>query len=319
MILLPRGNPVREKVNPGKINLPDALGKLQKSGFTGYLRFDTINGTGVIIFTSGKLISALFEGQSENLIAYDAIARIFELSLDGKANLDIYKLSPDLAMSIHALLHGEVLYKGQELKLIDIKALLGKLKTDKMSGCLRIYTNEKIALIFYRNGNPLGFFHDGSTDIETQPGESMSVAHLPGAKVDVLSSGGADEIDLADLMGSADLGAIWRKAQEMLVKQRKNQQVAQSRDKQVHENDRRVRLLIMIRATAEAHIGKIGSSLTEKEFEKYFPEGQGWDDARFNSMLNNLGNAAKMVAGPSAIKKMLDDMRKGVRAILNES
>ena len=319
MILLPRGNPVREKVNPGKINLPDALGKLQKSGFTGYLRFDTVSGTGVVIFTSGKLISALFDGETENLIAYDAIARIFELSLDGKSNLDIYKLSSDLAMSIHALLHGKVLYKGQELKLIDIKALLGKLKEDKMSGCLRIYTDEKIALIFYRNGNPLGFFHDGSTDIETQPGESMSVAHLPGAKVDVLSSGGSDEIDLADLMGSAYLGALWRKAQEVIIKKRQSQKEASSRDRQVHENDRRVRLLLMLRSTAEAHIGKIGTSLAEKEFEKYFPEGQAWDDARFNKMLENLNNAAKMVAGPSAIKKMLDDMRKGVRALLSES
>ena len=319
MILLPRGNPVREKVNPGKINLPDALGKLHKSSFTGYLRFDTVKGTGVIIFSTGKLISALFEGENENLIAYDAIARIFELSLAGKANLDIYKLSSDLAMSIHALLHGTVLYKGQELKLIDIKSLLGKLKEDKMSGCLRIYTDEKIALIFYRDGNPLGFFHDGSTDIETQPGESMSVAHLPGAKVDVLSTGGADEIDLADLLGSADLGALWRKAQELIVKQRKTQKEAQSRDQQVHENDLRVRLQVMLRSTAEAHIGKIGSSVADKEFEKYFPEGQSWDDARFNKMLENLNSAAKMVAGPSAIKKMLDDMRKGVRALLNES
>ncbi|MBE0501236.1 MAG: GTPase-activating protein [Desulfuromonadales bacterium] len=319
MILLPRGNPVREKVNPGKINLPDALGKLQKSNFTGYLRFDTLNGTGIIIFTSGKLISALFDSDGENLIAYDAIARIFELSLDGKANLDIYKLSSDLAMSVHALLHGKVLYKGQELKLIDIKSLLGKLKEDKMSGCLRIYTDEKIALIFYRDGNPLGFFHDGSTDIETQPGESMSVARLPGAKVDVLSTGGADEIDLADLLGSADLGALWRKAQEMIVRQRKNQKEAQNRDRQAQENDLRVRLQVLLRSTAEAHIGRIGSSLIEKEFEKYFPEGQGWDDVRFNKMLENLNNAAKMVAGPSAIKKMLDDMRKGIRALLHES
>ena len=319
MILLPRGNPVREKVNPGKINLPDALGKLQKSSFTGYLRFDTLGGTGIIIFTSGKLISALFDSENENLIAYDAIARIFELSLDGKANLDIYKLSSDLAMSIHALLHGKVLYKGQELKLIDIKSLLGKLKEDKMSGCLRIYTDEKIALIFYRNGNPLGFFHDGSTDIETQPGESMSVAHLPGAKVDVLSTGGADEIDLADLLGSADLGSLWRKAQEMIITQRKNEKEAQSRNRQVHENDLKVRLQLMLRSTAEAHIGRIGASLAEKEFEKYFPEGQSWDDIRFNKMLENLNNAAKMVAGPSAIKKMLDDMRKGVRSLLSES
>lgn len=318
MILLPRGNAVREKVDPGKINLPDALAKLQKGQFTGYLRFDTMTGTGVIIFTAGKLISALFEEGSEQLIAYDAIARIFELSLEGQANLDIYKLSGDLAISIHALLHGKVLYKGQELKLIDIKALLGKLKEDKMSGCLRIYTDDKIALIFYREGNPLGFFHDGSTDIETQPGESMSVAQLPGAKVDVLSSGGADAINLADLMASADLGALWRKAQESVLKKRKNIKEAQTRDRQAQENDRRVRLQLMLRATAEAHIGKIGTSLVEKEFEKYFPEGKAWDEAVFAKLLDHLGNASKMVAGATTIKKMLDDMRKGVKALLKD-
>ena len=36
-------------------------------------------------------------------------------------------------MSVHALLHGDVRYRGQELKLIDIKALLGKLKDEQMN------------------------------------------------------------------------------------------------------------------------------------------------------------------------------------------
>ena len=40
MVLLPRGNPVKENVNPGKVNLPDALDKLRQGKFTGYLRFD---------------------------------------------------------------------------------------------------------------------------------------------------------------------------------------------------------------------------------------------------------------------------------------
>ena len=315
MILLPRGNPVREKVNPGKINLPDALGKLQKSGFTGYLRFEAANGTGVIIFSSGKLISALYEEKADRLIAYDAIARIFELSLAGLLVLDIYKLSTELSMSIHALLHGNTLYKGQELKLIDIKALLGKLKQDKMSGCLRIYTDEKIALIFYKDGNPLGFFHDGSNDIETTADESMSVAKLPGAKVDVLSSGGADEIDLADLMASADLTALWKKAQEIIVKNKKNRQQAESRDKEVAQKDRRIRLQSMLRGAAEKHIGKIGVQLIDKEMEKHIPENSDWTEAMFNRLLDDLSKAAKMVAGPSAIKSMLEDMKKIARSL----
>lgn len=315
MILLPRGNPVREKVNPGKINLPDALGKLQKSGFTGYLRFEAAAGTGIVIFSSGKLISALYEEEIDRLIAYDAIARIFELSLAGYLVLDIYKLSTELAMSIHALLHGNTLYKGQELKLIDIKALLGKLKVDKMSGCLRIYTDEKIALIFYKDGNPLGFFHDGSTDIETKADESMSVAKLPGAKVDVLSSGGADEIDLADLMASADLSALWKKAQEIIAKSKQSQQQAQNRDKEMEQKNRRIRLHSMLRGAAEKHIGKIGVQLVDKEMEKHIPENGDFTEGMFSKMLDELSKAAKMVAGPSAIKSMMEDMKKIARSL----
>lgn len=315
MILLPRGNPVREKVNPGKINLPDALGKLRKSGFTGYLRFDAAAATGVIIFSSGKLISALFEEKTDRLIAYDAIARIFELSLSGRMLLDIYKLSAELSMSIHALLHGNTLYKGQELKLIDIKALLGKLKEDKMSGCLRIYTDEKIALIFYKDGNPLGFFHDGSTDIETNPGASMSVAKLPGAKVDVLSSGGTDDIDLADLMASADLSALWSKAQEMLAKNKQSKQKAESRDKEFVQKDRRIKLQSLLRGAAEKHIGKIGVQLVDKEMEKHIPDNADWSEAMFGKLLDDFCKAAKMVAGPSAIKSMQEDMKKVARSL----
>lgn len=315
MILLPRGNPVREKVNPGKINMPDALGKLHKSGFTGYLRFEAATGTGVIIFSSGKLISALYEEDNDRLIAYDAIARIFELSLAGMLLLDIYKLSTELAMSVHALLHGNILYKGQELKLIDIKALLGKLKQDKMSGCLRIYTDEKIALIFYKDGNPLGFFHDGSTDIETSADASMSVAKLPGAKVDVLSTGGADEIDLADLMASADLTALWKKAQEILVRDKQSRQAEESRNKELLLKDRRIKLHSMLRGAAEKHIGKIGVQLVDKEMEKHIPDNADWTDPMLETMFDELSRAAKMVAGPSAIKSMVEDMKKIARSV----
>jgi hypothetical protein len=50
MILLPRGNPVKENINPGKVNLADALGKMRQGKFTGYMRFDFPEGTGVFIY-----------------------------------------------------------------------------------------------------------------------------------------------------------------------------------------------------------------------------------------------------------------------------
>ena len=69
MILLPRGNPVKENINPGKVNMADALGKLRQGKFTGYLRFDFPSGTGVFIFQTGCLISTLFQsGVIQNYI-----------------------------------------------------------------------------------------------------------------------------------------------------------------------------------------------------------------------------------------------------------
>ena len=315
MILLPRGNPVKENVDPGRVNLPEALRKLQAGTFTGYLRFDHGEGTGILIFQQGSLISALFEAERERLIAYDAIARIFESSLAGGARLGIYRLSPELATSIHALLHGEVLYKGQELKLIDIRSLLGKLKEEGMSGCLRIYTAEHIALIFYRDGNPLGFFHDGSTDIETTADTSMSVARLPGAKVDVLAARKAEEEVLADLIESADVAAIWKKAQEKIARRRAARAEEVNRARAEQEKERRQRAQALLRGVAERSLGKIGVSLVDKEFDKLLLGGPLTEEAMMG-FYDKLTRAAKLVAGASAINAMIEEMKRNLKGIV---
>lgn len=314
MILLPRGIPLKEKIDPGKVNLPDALKKLHAGNFTGYLRFDAHQGTGIVIYEKGRLISALFESQNERHIAYDALALVFEHSLLGGANLDIYRLSPDLAMSIHALLHGRLLYKGQELKLIDIRSLLTKLKEDSFNGCLRIYTDEHIALIFYRGGSPLGFFHDGSTEIETSADSSMSVARLPGAKIDVLAAKGAEDLVLADLAESADLGALWRKTHEQVAGQRQKDQEELTREQELREREKRQKALGFLRETAERYLGKFGYSLVEKEFDRSVSVSGALDEAALNALFERLGRSARLVAGASTVKAMIDDMKKGLQA-----
>jgi len=316
MILLPRGNPIKEGIDPGKVNLPEALQKLQKGSFTGYLRFDTTQGTGVLIFDTGRLISALFESGLEHSIAYDAILQIFERSLAGNVTLDIYRLSSELAMSIHALLHGTVLYKGQEVKLLDIRGLLGRMKEDRITGCLRIYTQDHIALIFYRNGDPLGFFHDGSTDIEKSAENSLSVAKLPGAKIDVLTSEIADEANLADLLASGDISAMWLKAREQVVRERRSREEQANRDTEQREKERRLKVVALLKGIAEKSLGKIGASLVEKEFERATAGQALISEAVLNDFYERLGKASKLVAGPSKVKLMVDEMQRAIKSLL---
>ena len=317
MILLPRGNPVKEKLNPGRVDLPGALKKLQAGSFTGYLRFENSGGTGILIFEKGKLVSSLFAGSSERLIAYDAISRIFEEALLEKSTLDIYQLSPEVALSIHALLHGDVLYQGQELKLIDIKALLARIKEQRMNGCLRIYAGDRIALIFYDNGNPLGFFHDGSTEIETTADTSMSIARLPGAKVDVLSTRSLEELMLTDLQQSADLGPMWQRAKKLQAERARKLEVDEGKNQETRDQQRRQRLLAFLRGTGEQHLGKVGGNLIEKEFERSVESKGLITEATLVGFYVNINKAARMVAGATTINRMLDEMKRGVKSILN--
>lgn len=315
MILLPRGNPVKENINPGKVNLADALGKMRQGKFTGYLRFDFPDSTGVFIYQEGRLISALLEGEREKLIAYDAISRTFQEALVGNGTLNIYRLSRELAYSIHALLHGEVLHKGQDLQLIDIKSLLVRMREEKRSGCLRIYSKAHIALIFYKDGNPLGFFHDGSTDIETTADSSMSVAKEPGAKVDVLVTQGDGDKSLADLMETADVTALWNHAVNERKRQREEQENVATKTLEMRESDRRQKTLALFQQLAQTHLGKIGTSLVEKEFEKMKLNGGQLTETVLDGFYVNLTKAAKLVAGPSKIDKMLEEMKKGFKGL----
>lgn len=315
MILLPKGSPVKERVNPARVNLPEAMEKLVDSRFSGYLRFDSPIGTGIIIFTDGHLISAMMQeiDVDGRIIAYDAIARIFEMSILGNAMLNIYRLTQDVAMNIHALLHGEYIYHGQDIRLINIKGLMARIKKDRLSGCLRVYTAEKVTLVFYEQGNALGFLHEGSTELETTADVSTSVAALPGAKLDLLSTVTAEGTRMADLMASADLGPMWAKARNRLLDERAHREGGSGELSDAELEVRRERLFALLRGVAERHIGQFGVTQVEKSFRKVSPQLSGNEIDHFFA---DLARLCQMVAAPSKVKAMVDEMRRGARALL---
>ena len=309
MIFLPRGIPVRKKVNPARINLPEAMEKLRIGTFTGYLRFDASQGAGVILFQDGQLISSIFidKDESERLIAYDAIAKIFEVSILGSAILNIYRLSEDLVLGIHGLLHGRYLQKSQDLNHFDVRTQLDQIKDEGLTVCLRVYTDDQTALIFYDQGYALGFFHEGDSELEPTADVSTSVANLPGAKLDVLEIRSADEIVLADLMGSADLGPIWQRTRKLLLEERhKREETAMRSQKQTSER-RRQHTLAIFKTIAGNHIGKFGVAQVEKAFAVV---GADLNAGEMDKFYIDLRRLASLVAGQAKIMTMIDEMKQ---------
>ena len=212
MVLVPKGTPVHEKVAAKDLHLPTVLGMLRSGSLTGYARFTFSASEAILLFQEGKLSEALLEEQDRRLAGIEAVDVIFDRLAAEEGRMDVYRLAPDVAISIQALLHGEVLFAGQSLGIVDIRALLDKVKKQRFTGCLRIYTDERTALIFYK----AGFLSASSTTAPRRsrptPTASQNIAKLPGAKLDALATRSTDELVIVDLLAQVDVKQRWADA-----------------------------------------------------------------------------------------------------------
>jgi len=314
MFLLPKGNPLFENLAASKLKLPEVLLKLSTGSFTGYASFVFQSSTTILVFESGKLVSALLEqNNGSRQTGFEAISSLVDLMVtSGNGILNVYKLSKDLTMCIHALLQGEILYKAQELKLIDIKTLLEKIKSDQMNGCLRIYTNERSAIIFYKDGNPLGFFHDGSHDIETSSTESQKIAGLPGAKIDLYSTQGIEELMGVDLLEVVNIQKIWDTAISL------NQTEKDKTGKEREERDRKIAALKLadleeqVKVIVTEYVGKVGRGVVDKELADQGGNACLMDETRVVRFIAGIERSAKLLIGATSIKAMMEKLSSAI-------
>lgn len=211
MFFLPKGSPLLENVDVTKRRLPDILDKLGSTDFTGYASMLFPASTALMVFETGQLLLVRLEKQSgerlTNLDALIVLAR--QMFLSDRCSLHAYTLSKELNDCVRALLRGETLCQAQELKEFNMRALLETIKTDRISGCLRAYTDDKSSLIFYKDGNPLGFFHDGSFDMETSASESQRIAALPGARIDLIAFRQEEAVQEMNLLEVINIQDMW--------------------------------------------------------------------------------------------------------------
>lgn len=211
MFFLPKGIPLFEKTETKQLKLPDILSKLGSMGFTGYVSFVFSSSAGHMVFETGKLTSVVFEEDNgTRLTSLDALITLAgQMLTSDNGSISAYKLSGDLGLHTGQLLRSEALYRGKELETSNIKELLEQIRDERISGCLRVYTNDRSSLIFYRDGNPLGFFHDSSFDMETTATEAQRITSIPHAKIDLFSSRRAENTMGIDLLEIINIRKMW--------------------------------------------------------------------------------------------------------------
>lgn len=312
MRCLPKANPLYEKIPATKVLIPDVLEKLGNGGFTGYLNHVSTGFEAYCIFAKGKLICALSSEGGRDKIGFEAIAQMFDRVFSAAGEINVYRMTVDLAMCSHALLLGSRLFNGDEVRQVDIKGMMTRLKGLGLNGVVHFYTPERYGMMFYKDGLPIGFYHDDANSIESSPEESRKVAALPGARVAVCSTKPVEELMHYDLLHLVNLGKLWEASQARYASTRPEERVKTDSTVTGLNDIKLTALVDDLIEVASAYLSKEGRGVIEKSIFAAGDLSFLLDDALTETFLKQVEADARIIDSHARIEEMIDLMRSEI-------
>jgi hypothetical protein len=313
MRLLPKANPLYEKIPARKIVPPEVLNKLAKGGFSGYLRYTDTDFEADCIFVKGVLICVSASEREKERTGFEAFALLFDKILSSGGEINIYRMTADLAVCAHALLLGSKLLSGSEVRQIDIKETLAQLRNQGLNGVVRFYTAERSAMIFYKDGQPIGYYHDEAKTVEASPEESRTIAALPGAQVDVCSTKPMEELMRYNLLKMVNLDKLWEAAQARQTIPSPKEAPFEQRETKAGPDDERLQSMVEdLKEIAAAYLSKEGRVAVEKGLQKAGGSRILLDDKKAETFINLFESEARRIDSNAHIDEMIDLMKSEI-------
>jgi len=319
MYFLPKANPLYEQISTDKVLLPDLLEKLGKGHFTGYLNHTAPGFESYCIFAKGKLICAISSEEGQENTDFEAITQLFDKVLGTGGEINVYRMTADLAMCAHALLLGTKIMNGDEVRQVDIKSMLASIKGQDINGVVRFYTDERSAMMFYKDGAPIGFYHDGIRNIESSPDETRRIAALPGARVDVRSTKPVDELMLYDLLQMVNLHKLWDAATARRVSSQPKAASAPARVAPLQtitpedQSDKKLAELVEdLQEVAMAYLSKEGRVLINRCIDEAGGPAALLDNNKIEALLKQIEDEGRVIDSHARIEEMVDLMKSEI-------
>ncbi len=316
MLTLPQSNPLYEQLPVTRVNLPDVLSKMGNGGFTGYLSYSGQQAEAYALFARGVFISILLLDGERRKSGFEAISSLFEAALSGDGALSIYRMTADLVICTHALLHGDPLLLPQEVRTVDLKALLDRLKLQTLNGTVLFRADGHHAMIFYREGLPIGFYHDGAREIETSPTASQRIAAMPGATVEVRSCPPASDLLLHNLLETVNIERLWEAVGKRAAG-RVSPAPAAPITPPAPANDQLREVVDDLREIATAYLSRQGGQLIDRLLQDGGGSSLLLDPARTSSFLAATAAALPTLDPEAKVAEIVDLMRSEIAGRLS--
>lgn len=319
MYFLPKANPLYEKISTDKVHLPDLLEKLAKGHFTGYLNHAAPGFESYSIFVKGKLICAISSENGRDKTGFEAITLLFDKVLNAGGEINVYRMTAELAMCAHALLLGTKVLKGDEVRQVDMKNLLARIKGQDMNGVIHFFTDTRSAMMFYKTGVPFGFYHDNGRNIETTPDEARKVAALPGARIEVRSTKTIEELLLYDLLQMVNLHKLWEAAAARRTASRPATAPAPAKAPPlqppapaVQSDEKLAGLVEDLQEVAMAYLSKEGRTLINSCIDEAGGYTVLLDNEKTEVLLKRIEERARVIDSHARIDEMVDLMQSEI-------
>lgn len=325
MLILPRPNPLYENISAQKINLPDAMKKLGAGGFTGYMGYGSTSAEGYFIFIKGAMISALMLEGTKRKTGFEAINSLFTYTLTEGGTINVFRMDPELAVCTHALLHGEVILKPELVSSIELKSILARMKALSLNGTVLFSTPDRSAMIFFKEGGPVGFYNDATQDIDSNPAESQRVAALPGAMIEIRGTVPVDDLLHHNFLLSLNIERLWQATQSRLAGRQPQPVpppavpvVLAPEPVTTHQNEGLLKEVVEdLQEIASAYLNRQGISLVDRLLEA-----SGGSEALLNEQkvalfLTDMTNQALDIDPETKIEEMVDLMRSEIASRLS--
>ena len=319
MYFLPKANPLYEQISTDKVLLPDLLEKLAKGHFTGYLNHAAPGFESYCIFAKGKLICAISSEAGRVKTGFEAITQLFDKVFSTGGEINVYRMTADLAMCSHALLLGTKVLNEVEVRQVDIKSMLARIKSQDMNGVVRFYTDERSAMMFYKAGTPIGFYNDGLRNIETSPDEARKIASLPGARVEVRSTKSIEELMLYDLLQMVNLHKLWEAAGARRPSSHPMAFPAPATEAPTHtitpvgQSDEKLTELVEdLQEVAMAYLSREGRILINRCIDEAGGNAALLDNDKTEALLRRIEDGARVIDSHARIEEMVDLMQSEI-------
>lgn len=240
-MILPRGNPLIEKITLPYSDINIMIQNLETQGFTGYVLLEIFKTEGVIFFSHGESIRALEIEESESKEAKIKVlknARLINKVKNKEIPVSSYVLSAQIVSVLSTLFAFESLYKEYEVKKKEFKKVLSALEADNITGILEVITKQVSHVLLIDHGkivtdsfaNEYGQILCGIDTVN----DFLDIIFREGARINVFAEK-ADEIEfkkrtiqeeiekerqlIAKTMGGVFKAADTVKVEEHLVKE----------------------------------------------------------------------------------------------------